>query len=64
MKKVYMLITQDKYELPLAVADTSEELSKMLGLSSSAVASSICRAKQSGRKCRYIEVRIDENDMD
>ena len=30
MAHVYMQVTRDKYRLPLAVADTAEELAKML----------------------------------
>lgn len=29
----YMLVTKDKYELPLAVADSAEELAKTIGVS-------------------------------
>lgn len=29
----YMLVTKDKYELPLAIADSAEELAKIIGVS-------------------------------
>lgn len=29
----YMLVTKDKYELPLAIADSAEELAKTIGVS-------------------------------
>lgn len=31
---LWLKVTNDKYELPLAVADTKKELAKMLGLKS------------------------------
>ena len=34
---LWLAVTPDKYELPIAVADTAVELSKMLGLHSNAV---------------------------
>lgn len=34
---IWLAVTPDKYELPIAVADTAAELSKMLGLHSKAV---------------------------
>lgn len=34
---VYMQVTHDKYELPLAVADTVVELSRICGVSTNAI---------------------------
>lgn len=36
---LWLAVTPDKYELPIAVADTARELSKILGLSSHQVTS-------------------------
>ncbi len=60
MPHVYMLVTQDKYELPLMVADTATELARKLGLSKDSVASAICKAKKDGRKCKYVRVELDD----
>lgn len=57
---VYMQVTHDKYELPLAVADTVVELARICGVSENAiyrtVASGGCR---DGFK-KYVKVRIDD----
>ena len=62
-KKPYLWICveADEYELPLAVADTAQELADMLGVKEATV--TICVAKQcdgrhSGRK--YMKVRREE----
>lgn len=34
---IWLAVTPDQYELPIAVADTAKELSKMLGLKPHAV---------------------------
>lgn len=42
---VYMMVTKDKYELPLAVVDSAEELSKISGKSVNTIRSSACHVK-------------------
>lgn len=42
-KPLYLLVTSDKYELPLAVADSMEELARMAGVTVGTVTSSISR---------------------
>ena len=38
MKKYYwMRVTKDKYELPIAVGDTSEELAKLVGVKAATI---------------------------
>lgn len=56
---VYMLVTNDKYELPLAIADSVAELAKITGQKRSSVASAITHAKKKGFNSRYIEVIVD-----
>ena len=58
-KAVYMLVTQDKYELPLVVADTVAELARLTGQKRSSVASAITHAKKKGFNSKYIKVNID-----
>ena len=64
MKYLFMLVTKDKYELPLAVADTRKELGRMIGVSSITIANSITRARKSGHKSKYIRVEFPNNDID
>lgn len=56
---VYMLVSQDKYELPLVVADTVAELAKLTGQKRSSVASAISHSKKKGFSSRYVKVVID-----
>ena len=42
-KPLYMLVSQDEYELPLAVTDSVEELARMAGVTVGTVTSSISR---------------------
>ena len=60
MVYVYMLVTEDKYELPLMVTDTAQEMARKLGLCKDSVASAICKAKKDGRKCKYVRVELDD----
>lgn len=39
--KLFLRTTNDKYELPIAVADSADELARMLGKSKNAVSSAI-----------------------
>ncbi len=63
-KYLFMLVTKDKYELPLAVADTRKELGKMLGVSPVTIANSITRARKDGHKSKYVRVEFPDNDID
>lgn len=56
---IWMAVTPDKYELPVAVADSAEELGKKLGKTANAIYSSICNARKRGHKSQYVKVVID-----
>jgi hypothetical protein len=43
MKKLYIKVSKDKYRLPLAVADSVPELSRMTGVSINVIASAISK---------------------
>ena len=54
---LWMEVSNDEYELPLAVADSALELSKVLGLKDeNSVISSVSRANRGGYWCRYRRV--------
>lgn len=51
---LWMEVSNDEYELPLAVADSALELAKVLGLKDeNSVISSVSRAKRGGYWCKY-----------
>ena len=58
---VYMEVTQDKYELPVAIADNAEILAKKCGTTKNSIFSIIAHAKKDGRKARFVKVEIDED---
>lgn len=60
---IWMAVTTDKYELPIAVADTADELAKLVGVANrNLIYSSMCKAKKHGWKSKYIKVNIQEDE--
>ena len=60
---VYMKITKDKYELPVAVAESTTELAKICGLKNSgSVRSLINEPIRLGFRATYIKVEVSEDD--
>ena len=59
--KVYMMVTQDKYSLPLAVADSAQELASMCGVKERTVFRRITAGKKMTRP-KYIMVEIEEGE--
>lgn len=57
---VYMEISKDKYELPVAIADTTKELAKIRNVSANTISSMICHCREKGHWCRYVRVEIDD----
>lgn len=58
--KVYMLVTDDEYELPLIVRDSITELARANGVTPGAIWSCIWKSKIFGTKSVYVEVEIDD----
>lgn len=60
--KIWLKVTDDEYEFPLQIADTSTELAKKCNVSVNTVLSSLCRERKgvcwSCYKC--IEVEDEE----
>jgi hypothetical protein len=51
-----MKVTKDKYELPIAVAETVGELARMTGKTRGTIANALSRSRKSGGECQYIKV--------
>ena len=65
MHPVYMAVTQDKYELPYAWADSAWELARMLGVTVYPILHATGRKekrpiKNSKYKCVYVNDQDDE----
>ena len=64
-RKVYMLIDNTKYQLPLVIADTAQELADIVGVKRNSIHSAICRLKSGELKTsKYICCEIDEEDFE
>lgn len=61
--KLYMAMTNDKYELPVAVAEKKSELARMMGRELSVVVNSLRRSKTVKNptgKYKWAEVEVEE----
>lgn len=59
--KIYMLVTSDKYELPIMVCDTVYEMARKLGVCKHSIWNALLYSKRSGSKSKYVEVIIDDD---
>lgn len=64
--RVYMYVDLKNLELPLFVADTQDELAKMVGTSASVVRSEISRTMRGERitPFRYVDIPIEDTEDD
>jgi hypothetical protein len=54
------MVSRDPVSLPLAVADTAEELGKIVGVTKNNIMSTIWHDKKAGRDPKYIKVVCDD----
>lgn len=60
--KLYMRVTQDKYELPVAVADTQAELARMVGVRRRTITRALSEARRGVTSYSiYKEVEVDDD---
>lgn len=57
--KLYLKVTTDKYQLPVAVADNAQELARIAGITKESVYSMISRSER-GMNTGYIKVEVEE----
>ena len=61
----WMKITMDDLELPVAIADTAEELAAMCGTTTNTIYSAVSHANADGTRSSYKRVdRIKEDETD
>lgn len=63
VKYLYMAVTKDKYELPIAVADSTKELAIMLGLPHKTVSMYMCKSMQGRGGFRKVYVGDDMDEI-
>lgn len=56
---IWMYVTDDEYELPMAVADTCGQLAKLVGVTANAIRLDRYRARLNGTNSRFIKVNVD-----
>jgi hypothetical protein len=57
--KLYMAVTLDKYELPIAVSETVAELARMVGVNEASIWHAMSYAKKKNFKRRkYVKVEV------
>ena len=60
--KLYLLVTQDEFELPLAVADSPAELARMTGAKKATIASTLSNFRKGKyKRPQYREVEVDDD---
>lgn len=59
---IWLAVTRDKYEHPVALADSIEELAEMCGVKVNSIYSYMSHAKKSGGRCKYIRIEEGEED--
>lgn len=59
---VWLLVTKDKYELPLEIADSAGELAQKVGCSVNNIYSAVSHARHRGHNSRFKKVEIEEDD--
>ena len=57
---LWMEVTMDEYELPVAVASSAEELARKIGKTTNNIYSAIYKAKVRGYRSRYVKVEVEE----
>lgn len=60
--KIYLVVTNDEYELPVATARTMEEIAVIFKCTLSNVCKRFKRNGTIKRKYRIVEVELDEGD--
>ena len=59
---LWLKVSNDKYELPLAVADTARELAALCGVRLCAVNMGVYRAEKYGWESQYKRIEVDPED--
>ena len=60
---LWLEVTPDEYELPLAVADSVQELARLRGKRAGTIKACVCKREKGKRKRSiYVRVRVDDED--
>lgn len=60
---IWMEVTKDRYELPVAVADSAKELAAIVGVKKQSICKSVMQARRNKvRQIRFVKVVVEENE--
>lgn len=60
---LYMKVTNDKYELPVAIADSAAELARMVGVKAQTIYECISPSRiKSGKNYGYYKIAVEDDD--
>lgn len=63
MIHIWMMVTQDEFELPLAIADSSDELAQICGTTANSIRSTVAKARKGIIKNpSYVLVKVEEGE--
>lgn len=60
---IYMKVSKDKYELPVAVASSAQELARMCNTTANAIRSAINHTKSRGGNSVYVRVTVEDEEV-
>lgn len=61
-RKLWLLVTSDEYELPLAVADSAVRLARLLKVKPQTIRNQVCNARRRGINSHYKVIEIEEGE--
>lgn len=61
-KYLWIYVSADKYEFPLAIALSSNELGEMIGVDGTTIRTAVYHAEKRGHSCRYKKVKVTEEE--
>lgn len=65
IEKLYMAVTPDRYELPLAVCRSADELGSCFGIKGHTVLANICRNETGTKRgAKFIRIEVEEDDYE
>ena len=63
MSRLWLEVTRDKYELPVAVADSIKELARIVGVSRDNIKSSASKHRRGlVKRSRFVSVEIEDEE--
>lgn len=59
--KLYMCVTTDKYKLPIAVADSFQQLADLLGVTRKSISDSRRFYRKQGKEGKYLIIEVEDD---